>query len=265
MERRTWVILSLIFSVLSLVYILMDYFGLIRYFRLHNASHGAYVKAYAGLDKADPDNRVVISITTTPDGLSKIKPVLLSLIDQTVRVDEIALNIPYAYQNAKMEKYEVPKYLEEIVNVYRSGKDYGKTTKVIPTMLRESGAKTKIIFLDDDMIYGKDFIEDLVTASLNNKGDAIYVSGWNANADVLRSRMGVLIEPNFVDADIVKGTKLNTDADIWVSGHLKKRNTKAKKIEYTENYGAMGYRRQGQLPLTRREKIAQLKVFWPDA
>ena len=46
--------------------------------------------------------------------------------------------------------------------------------KIIPTLLREGEKDTKIIIIDDDIIYGKDFIETIIEEGYNNKVNYCY-------------------------------------------------------------------------------------------
>jgi hypothetical protein len=149
------------------------------------------------LEKADDKERVVISFTTTPGRLNKLKPFLNSLLDQTVKVDEIAMSIPYKYYG------NVPKYLKKFVRVYGYSKNYDDTGNLIPVLLREGEANTKIIVVQDDMVYGKDFIEDLVEKSNKNSDKLVYATD---NKD---PKWGILIKPLFFDtkvSDYVDGT-----------------------------------------------------------
>lgn len=267
-EKRTWVIISLVFTFISLVYIILTYYGITRYISIHIYPMKDYVNNFRILEKACKE-RVVISITTTPKRIKKISAVISSLLDQTVKVDEIALNIPYKFQNQISESYEVSKELEKTINVYRSGKDYGPMTAIIPTLLREKEANTKIIFLDDDVIYGKDFIETLVDASIcpDGIGKAIFVNGWETQLwektapNVICCKSGVLIQPNFVSADIIENVSLDTNPDIWVSGWLHKNKIPFKQVQYKENYSDWGSKSRCRIPITEDEKIKQLNFF----
>ena len=234
MGKRTILIISLILSGIALLYTVLAYFGLTRYLSLHIYSPKDYWKTYPLLEKAAPKNRVVITMYTTPKRLLQLKAVINSLLDQTVKVDEIALNLP---QN---EKYEIPKEIESVVRIYRCGRNYGDMTCLYPTLLREKDADTKIIYLDDRTIYGKDFIETIVDASLSKEGNgkAIYTQSFEKNGNlVVKARGGVLIEPRFVGTDIVNGCNERTDRDLWVSTCLKKAGTKFYRVSYGENYG----------------------------
>lgn len=195
--------------------------GIYRYIYLHITNPEKYLKNYQNLDKADPDNKVVVSITTTPDKISKIKPVLNSILDQTVKIDQIALNIPYSYNGVD---YQIPEEFKKFVSIYRCGMDYGPGTKLIPTLLREDECGTIIITLDDDQIYGKDFIEKLIYESKKNPNNAIYI---NEN----KCSSGLLVKPEFFDANILS-RDITLLKDDWIKDNIK---VKCYKINYNGN------------------------------
>lgn len=189
-SKKTIIIITIISVIISIISIIFSYFGLYRYLCLHWSSSESYINNYSNLEKASNDNRVVISLSTNCEKLEKIRPTLLSLLDQTVKVDSIQLNIPSGC------KTEIPKDYKDMVTVTRNGKDYKNGNKYIPCLLREGECDTILIFLDDDYIYGKDFIETMVenankfpTSTIcikenNNKYKAILVKSKYVNSNV---------------------------------------------------------------------------------
>jgi len=218
MKRRTIVIIALLSALFSLVYLILGYYGIIRYFDMHMFSPESYTKSYPKLDKADK-GRVVISLTTTPDRLKKLKPTINSLLDQTVRVDEIAVSVPYG------KDYDVPKYIKDVAQVYRYSVKYGDNGKLIPIMLREGEEDTKIILVDDNMVYGKDFIEDIVAASNKEPNKAIGMKK-------LCSKYGVLVKPKFFKEDVIE-YDMKSPCDKWLKDRLK---VPHKIVKYSETF-----------------------------
>lgn len=182
---------------LTIVITFFSYFGLFRYIKLHIVSSEKFIRDYNKLPRASKD-KVVISFTTTPDKIEKIRPMLNSILDQTVKVDQIALNIPYKYNG---KSYVIPREYKDIANIYRTEKGYGKEAAYIPTLLREGESDTKIIYLDDDKVYGKNLIASLVEASNKNPEKAIYIK------DLMNHSVGVLVKPKFYGSDILNHTK----------------------------------------------------------
>lgn len=115
----------------------------------------------------------IITLTTIPERIAKIRPALLSLLDQSVAVSEIRINVPYT--SCKGEKYIIPHWLTKLkyVKIYRHLIDRGPATKLLPTLLDPKTDNKKIIVVDDDVIYGSHTIENLITTfnKYNKKDD----------------------------------------------------------------------------------------------
>jgi hypothetical protein len=169
MDKRTKIILFIISIVVSIGTILISYYGIGRYLKLHRGGDTCTgYKKYSSLDKAST-NRVVISFGPNQDQLRKMGPTIRSLIDQTVRVESVSINVPYSY--------DYPQEFEKIATIFRTGRDYGKSSNIIPTILRENDKNTIIIFLEPNIVYGIDFIENIITETVKNPGKAIIVEG----------------------------------------------------------------------------------------
>jgi len=202
MNKRAIAIASLVFSILSLIFIILSHVGLVRYMQMHiTDSHKRLVEGYSKLPESCDSGRVVISFTTTPENAEKLGPVIMSLLDQTVRVDRIALTIP---GNTGPSEYNFPKWYEDAVSVYRSGLDFGPGEKILPALTRESEADTKIIYLENDRIYAKDMVEKMVDASLSSPDTAIMIESAHA----------ILVKPSFFDASVLENGKETYD-DEW--------------------------------------------------
>ena len=60
---------------------------------------------------AQEQPEIVISFTTTPQRINKIKPVLDSLKDQSIKASNIYVNIPYIFERDN-STYAIPTWLE---------------------------------------------------------------------------------------------------------------------------------------------------------
>lgn len=220
MKKSNILIFTVISTLFSLAFILLSYYGLTRYLSMYTSSTDKFVKQYSSLPKASKD-RVVISFTTTPDRVEKIKPMINSLLDQTMRVDQIILAVPYKYRN---QKYEIPEYVTNVATVIPSGKDYGYGTKIIPTLLREKESDTIIIALDDNKIYGKDMVETMID-NIDKHPDLVLT---DKNSSVL------VVKPKFFSSDVIKDTQdtHNTIDSKWI---IQKANG-SYEVDYSENY-----------------------------
>jgi hypothetical protein len=186
MKKKTMLIWIFVSNFLMLIFLVLQYFGLTRYISLHCSKCEPYIKTYSSLPvNKVKGQRVVISFSATPENIEKINPMILSLMDQTIKVDEISLNL-----YGKLD-YKIPDKYKDMINIYKCGKDYKEMMKLVPTLLREYEKNTIIIYLDEMVVYGKDFIEKLVEESTINPDK------------IIETRYAVLIKPDFVDKNIV--------------------------------------------------------------
>jgi len=197
-----------------MIFVILSYFGIIRYLKLHVDSHSNYIENYKKLNKASENNKVILSLSSNTKKINKIMPMLKSILDQTVKVDQIVLNLPPG------DNYNIPKEYNNILNIFYSGKNYDEATKLIPTLLREDNADTIIILLKDDYIYGKDFIETIIEES--NKNDSAIISN-----------NGILIKTSFFDPKAILKRDENNLTDDWILNNIK---YKKKHIQYRENF-----------------------------
>jgi hypothetical protein len=219
MERKTIILISLIAAIISMIYVILDYFGIIRYIKVFLYSPEQYIKDYKKLDKIYKD-KVVISLTTTPNNMKKLKPVINSLLDQTVQVDLISLCIPEGNN-----EYKLPSELKDAVAIFRCGNDE-ELNPLISTIMREGESTTSIIVLGDDYVYGKDFIETLIEKSNKNPNDIICVG------NSINLKKGALFKTDFFKQDFLD--KNNQTPDEFVNDYFK--NHKQIHINYYENY-----------------------------
>jgi hypothetical protein len=225
MEKKTIVILSLISATLSLIYILLQYYGFTRYAGLHIFNTEKYVKHYTKLDKIGK-HRTIISMTATPEQMKKLTPTVKSLLDQTVRVDLISVTIPYG------NNYKLPSELKNAVSIFRWTNDCVLPT-ILPTIIREKDSTTHIITLGVDKIYGKDFIEELLEESEKNPDKIIYEN----NIDTIDLDKGVVFRTEFFGKDFMDvpdGIDSNIDANKLINKYFK--DFPKKRIKYRENY-----------------------------
>jgi len=208
MSKKTKLIVSLILSVIVLIYIVLEYYGIIRYYKLHWFSTEKYVKSYSSLEKADK-NKVVLTFSCPVEKLKNLKPFINSLLDQTVKVDEIALTIPFKNVD------KIPAYLSEILTVDGYSKDYGDKSCMICPILRETEANTKIIIVDPDMVYSKEFVQDMVDESNKNPDKIVYGKGKDP-------KFGILIKPGFFDGkDDCVSCSGKKDCIDWLNSYCK--------------------------------------------
>ena len=211
-----------IFVLFVVIICIVTYFDFYRYFYLHNFicktnDFDEYIEYYQELSKLDEiDSKVVISFSTTPDKIRKIRPMIKSILDQSVKVDKIILNLP---DTCERMEYKVPEDYKDVLNVYNCGKDYGYGNKFIPTLLRESDYGTILIMLDDEYIYGYDFIEKLLFESIEYPNRMIYSEG------------AMLVKPEFFRKEI-----LNIKESVITENVIKKYiKVNSNRVKYYKN------------------------------
>jgi hypothetical protein len=173
--------------VISVLMIFVSYFDLYRYFIIHYKQPDTYLKNYNGLESADSDCKVVIFINRKDD-----KPLnratINSLIDQTVKVDEMCITV-----SLESDKTAYPKY----VNVYSSDNEFKCTMK------RERNDNTKIIVVENGIVYKPDFIEEMVEYSKKNPNTVI---DWSHSKPI-----GLLYTPSTISTNYVSDPELPND------------------------------------------------------
>lgn len=106
--------------------------------------------------------RVVFSVTTIPERLPYIKPMIDSLIRQSYKLDKIHITVGPAITNDKLPDWF--QEFDEQVNVNHMSIDYGPVMKLLGALEEEENGNTLIIYGDDDVVYGKDLVRDHVRA-----------------------------------------------------------------------------------------------------
>ena len=218
MQKRNIIFaVMLVLTFLSLLLNIFSYFGIIRYLYCYIKNCKSGIENYSKLPKAS-EGRVVISFSANPDKINNLKPFINSILDQTVKVDLIAMIIP---DDEKSANYVIPDYIKNTAVVFHSGRGYGKGTKIIPMLLREKECDTTIIALDENTVYGRDFIYSLVEESKKYP------------KTVLIDKKGtfMLAKPEHFGCDVINRDKATLD-DEW----FLQKSSNNKVFDYGENY-----------------------------
>lgn len=124
--------------------------------------------------------RLIGSLTTIPSRISKIRRTIHSLLNQSHSLDKIYINIPYI--SLKGTAYKIPYFLKTLESeskiVINRCKDYGPSTKLIPTLEKEKNNSTYIIVFDDDRIMHRDVVKILAQKIIEYPEAALSFSGW---------------------------------------------------------------------------------------
>ena len=200
MKKNTIFCITIISTIFSILFIILSYYDILRYISLcYTNSCEKFIKNYSNLPKASENYKVIISFTTTPERINKIKPMINSLLNQSVKVDSILLITQYN------KKYIIPEYLKDIVIIIPAGKNYGEATKLIPCLLKEKESDTIIISIKDNYIYGEDFIETMV----DNVNDNFKIP----LTDIKNTC--IVIKPNYYDYNIVNYNEKTNNFNNW--------------------------------------------------
>lgn len=245
--NKNVLILSIVISVISLLWIIVLYFGVVRYVKLSMYDCEKFSESYLKLPRVDSKNKVIVSINTREQNFNKIKKTINSILDQTVHPDQIIISTS---PDTDMKLPDVIKN-NNIVITHKLAKDYGNLSNIISPLLREKNGDTIIILLDDTTLYGTDLLENLVEASEKNPESVIYTSGYqgkryvdtgkkvdvNDSNDIIDCSSGVLVKPKFFDKNIINDIQpsMINDPNTFLSMNIKKNKTKIKQIEYKDN------------------------------
>lgn len=219
-------IIFLVITLLSIVFTLLSYYGLLRYLSIRFTSLEKYANIYKNSPDITLDNikRIVVTFTLTKDQVNDLtsskytftdlENTIKSLLDQTKKVDMIAINIP------KDNNIDVPKRLSNFVSIFYLNKDLleHNANSLIPTLKREAETNTVIISIPNTyIIYGKDFIETIVDSFVNNKKPI------RCNSNIL------LVTPSMFDESILDITNPTVN---WLDKYI----NNFYDINYSENY-----------------------------
>lgn len=188
---------------------------------------------------------LVVTLTSIPSRLVRLKATLNSLLRQTVAPDAIIVALPK--ESVRQGKYDLPPFLKPHghLQIVRCEKDWGPATKLIPAWLADSEGQTRFLLVDDDNVYPPDFIETflrwsdrLPSCSLGYRGHLFpSPKSWRQTGtlygthtrepyrvDLLTGTWGFLIRSDFLDKRALDYSGFPDGAfyvdDIWFNGQL---------------------------------------------
>jgi hypothetical protein len=201
---------SITIIILSLIYSILVYYQISRYIKLHCTSYDRYLNNYRKLNKINNEERFVVIMNTTFDRINKIKPVINSLLDQTIKIDEIAINL-YNKDNKQVNMDNIEPQIHKVVNIYKinnNGYDSEICNCLIPTLFREQDANTTVLVLRDNIIYGKNFIYRVLKESEKNTNNIIEINSENM----------YIVKPKFFKANSID--KKNVFNKNWFDNNI---------------------------------------------
>ena len=187
---------------------------------------------------------VIVSLTTTPVRIKKIWPTINSILLQSEKPAKIYLWLPKQFKRFPQTKIDVlPDFIQSNphIQVMYIDKDFGPATKLLPCLQTIIAPETKIIVIDDDRIYAKHLIRDLLNYERSDQSAAIGIAGSVlmgtnrsdyrgtkkiAMVDVILGYHGYLVKPKFFSNAVFEYPNNLPEAffedDVWFSGHLER-------------------------------------------
>lgn len=236
---------------------------LLRFVRLHLPASKSLVCRHEALPRCGVEDRVVVSLTTIPDRIGRIRPTLLSLLDQTRRPDRIVLNLPKT-SHREGRDYVIPPFVEALsacIDIHRCDRDWGPATKLLPTLEIEREPNTRIVVVDDDQVYPRNMIEELVAwserlpeAAPCSRGHGIPPGNVHEDRDthygtdvgrpipveIMQGSAGFLVRRRFCSDEIFDYGEAPPESffvdDIWFAGHLAGRKVERFVVPFSNCY-----------------------------
>lgn len=178
----------------------------------------------------------------------------------------IYLSVPYTCKRDG-KAYTLPAFLNNPhITVLRTPIDYGPATKLYGALMKHQDENCNIIFVDDDMVYGRGMVEEFDRVSTMHPDSALAFSGYTIGEhgtvkgklriaaqyllltslrriDTLQGVHGVLVKPSFFDLpslmrqDIPRYLWLEDDT--WIARNLAARNVKL--LQVPRSYTTIHY------------------------
>ncbi len=167
-EKNQFYYLILLSFILSIIYPVLVYYGYVRLVKLHLTDVPSWVSSYGKLSKADEKYNVVVFINVKK-GDEVDDTTFKSLLDQTVRVDEINI----------VSNGSIPAHLQNYMNLcYKENDNMKHIIQQCKKQPREK--RTRILIVNNGTVYGKDFIEKMIDGwNQQHKKDLILYGGKN--------------------------------------------------------------------------------------
>lgn len=203
----------------------------------------------------DVRRRIVVSLSTIPSRIDYIRPTIVSIFNQTMKADTVYLVVGNKSSmldgGKEREKVQLPNFIINMsdhgsLKVLQPEEDLGPVDKLVHALILErENNNTRILYLDDDMIYAPHTIQSLILASELHEQSAIAFSGAKLRSnfrqirhsdiskdchpnlyfymggldcyedravDIVQGFMGVVVQPRFFDID--KFLRLVKDASM---------------------------------------------------
>ncbi len=168
--------------------------------------------------------RYAVSLTTIPPRFDRLGPVLNSLLAQSPAPEFILLALPRRY--ARFPGAVLPPDLPSGVNILWAEKDYGPATKVLPAAEALVGKGLRLLYCDDDWIYGPGWAaalldEDRQVATTGSAWGVERLGRIGTGCDIAQGFSGVSVRPEWLAGpEFTPPDCARSVDDVWLSGQL---------------------------------------------
>ena len=195
--------------------------------------------------------RVIATLTTAPDRIHLLEPVLTALTSgQSRPPDKIHLNIPHRFGRTG-ESYVLPEFLQRFpVQVFR-GEDEGPGTKLLPAIRRTPANEDVWFFVvDDDVRHLPEALATLLDRAAadpraaHGYADNCVYRRWNppdGEVDILCGFAGFMVHRSFFGDDLegylakaLSHPSCRFHDDVYISNYLALRGIRRRRIATDE-------------------------------
>ena len=186
---------------------------------------------------------VVLSVTSLPSRIGRIRPCLESLLSGTRRPDKIIVSLPF-YSTREKTEYRIPEFLQDqnfcgdVVEVVRVDSDWGPGTKLLGALPFVS-EKSCLVLVDDDVTYRPNFLQNIADAQLNEHDVSFSYFTYRVRGITIGQGCDGFSfwKPNlFGISDFfrryVSGTDLVLHDDFWISIFLASKHIRIKPLNH---------------------------------
>lgn len=270
------IFLRKMFSISKIDSHMLIYFMFLRLNIKYKSTASIPIIHESGVNCTKREKKIIASLTTFPERINEIATTIKTIMNQTVKADEI--NLYLASEQFPNKEKDLPAELLKLKEFGLQIKwchDIKSYKKIIPAL--KEYKKDIIITFDDDIYYEKDTIETLYTSYLKNPNVIQANRVWHVRLDKDKVRPldksflywdeekyktpsffntiigcgGVLYPPNSLDKRVLDDEKfmeiIPTQDDIWLWGMAVLGGTKIQlnkgystnliTVENTQNFG----------------------------
>lgn len=172
----------------------------------------------------------IVSFTTIPSRIKFVEPVVKSILNQTIEIDEIHVQIP-EFSSKEECYYEIPSFFKKYpkLKVVNHKKDEGSASKwYFPIQYLKDEEDTLLFIIDDDCTYQNNSIKKLFTNVIKDKSKCYAFTGGMlprlpekykkftvASHSVKDSLTIIENNSDYINVDVVQGFSMYAVLPVW--------------------------------------------------